>query len=80
MLGLADEIFRHNLRVSGLVRDDADFGWSGKHVDADSADMNVARFSFPENHPDEFRASVYQNKDFRIGLSSTDQSDLVEHW
>jgi peptide/nickel transport system substrate-binding protein len=38
-------------------------------VSADSADMNVARFSFPENHPDEFRASVYQNKDFRIGLS-----------
>jgi len=48
-------------------------------VSADSADMNVARFSFPENHPDEFRASVYQNKDFRIGLSlAIDREELID--
>lgn len=48
-------------------------------VSADSADMNVANFQFPENHPDEFRASVYQNKDFRVGLSlALDREELID--
>jgi len=48
-------------------------------VNADSADMNVARFHFPQNHPDEFRASVYQNKDFRVGLSlAIDREELID--
>jgi peptide/nickel transport system substrate-binding protein len=48
-------------------------------VNADSADMNVANFQFPENHPDEFRASVYQNKDFRVGLSlAIDREELID--
>ena len=48
-------------------------------IKADSADMNVANFQFPENHPDEFRASVYQNKDFRIGLSlAIDREELID--
>ena len=48
-------------------------------VAADSADMNVARFSFPENHPDVFRAQVYQNKDFRVGLSlAIDREELID--
>ena len=48
-------------------------------INAESADMNVARFSFPENHPDEFRASVYHNKDFRVGLSlAIDREELID--
>jgi peptide/nickel transport system substrate-binding protein len=48
-------------------------------VNADSADMNVANFQFPENHPDEFRASVYRNKDFRVGLSlAIDREELID--
>ncbi|WMT88429.1 ABC transporter substrate-binding protein [Pelagibacterium sp. 26DY04] len=38
-------------------------------ISAESADMNTAYFMFALNHPDPFKASVYQNKDFRIGLS-----------
>ena len=50
-----------------------------RFVAADSADMNVANFQFPENHPDEFRASVYQNKNFRIGLShAIDREELID--
>lgn len=50
-----------------------------RFVTADSADMNVANFQFPENHPDEFRASVYQNKNFRIGLShAIDREELID--
>ena len=48
-------------------------------ISADSADANVADFQFPENHPDEFRASVYRNKDFRIGLSlAIDREELID--
>ena len=50
-----------------------------RFVAADSADMNVANFQFPENHPDEFRASVYQNKNFRSGLShAIDREELID--
>ena len=50
-----------------------------RFVAADSADMNVANFQFPENHPDEFRASVYQDKNFRIGLShAIDREELID--
>jgi peptide/nickel transport system substrate-binding protein len=50
-----------------------------RFVAAESADMNVARFSFPETHPDEFRASVYRQKDFRIGLSvAIDREELID--
>ncbi|WP_421726046.1 ABC transporter substrate-binding protein [Bauldia sp.] len=38
-------------------------------VPANSSDMNVAFFMFPMSHPDSVKASIYQNKDFRIGLS-----------
>ena len=48
-------------------------------ISADSADANVADFQFPENHPDEFRASVYRNRDFRIGLSlAIDREELID--
>ena len=38
-------------------------------IDAASSDINVAFFMFPMNHPDPVKATTYQNKDFRIGLS-----------
>lgn len=38
-------------------------------VDAESADMNTAFFMFAMNHPDPFKASLYQSKDFRVALS-----------
>ncbi|MEL0221492.1 MAG: ABC transporter substrate-binding protein, partial [Deltaproteobacteria bacterium] len=50
-----------------------------RFVAADSADMNVANFQFPENHPDAFRASVYRDKNFRIGLShAIDREELID--
>ena len=50
-----------------------------RFVAADSADMNVANFQFPENHPDTFRASVYRDKNFRVGLShAIDREELID--
>ena len=37
MLGLADEIFGHNLRIGAVVGNHGDFGGAGEHVDADAA-------------------------------------------
>jgi hypothetical protein len=38
VLGLADEVHRDQRSVGGFVRDDQDFGWPGKEIDADLAD------------------------------------------
>ncbi|AJY48004.1 ABC transporter substrate-binding protein [Martelella endophytica] len=38
-------------------------------MSASSADMNTAFFMFAMNNPDPFKAKVYQDKNFRIGLS-----------
>jgi len=48
-------------------------------VPAESADMNTADFMLAMNHPDPFKASVYQNKDFRIGLSQAiDRQEIID--
>ena len=44
---------------------------------ADSADMNVANFQFPENHPDTFRLH-YRDKNFRVGLSHQLSEELID--
>lgn len=38
-------------------------------IDAKSCDYNTSIIWFSMNHPDPIKAQVYQNKDFRIGLS-----------
>lgn len=38
-------------------------------IDADNADMNTGYFMLAMNNPDPFKAKVYQDKNFRIGLS-----------
>ena len=48
-------------------------------ISAASADMNVAFFMFPMSHPDSVKAQVYQDKNFRIGLShAINREELID--
>lgn len=48
-------------------------------ISAASADMNVAFFMFPMSHPDRIKAEVYQDKNFRIGLShAINREELID--
>ncbi len=48
-------------------------------INAASADMNVAFFMFPMSHPDRTKAEVYQDRNFRIGLShAINREELID--
>ena len=48
-------------------------------VKADSCNFNNAHFFFSMNHPDSVKAQVFQNKDFRIGLSlGMDRPSIID--
>ncbi len=48
-------------------------------INAASADMNVAFFMFPMSHPDRIKAEVYQDRNFRIGLShAINREELID--
>lgn len=50
-----------------------------RFIKAGSADANVAEFSFPFFHPDEAKAEIYRNHDFRAGLSlAIDREELID--
>ncbi|MEF2071131.1 ABC transporter substrate-binding protein [Consotaella aegiceratis] len=48
-------------------------------IEADSADMNTGYFMLAMNHPDPFKAKVFQDKNFRIGLSlAIDRPEIID--
>ena len=81
---LAGEIDISRVNIStpanrGVFFQNQDIG-DYRFVSANSADMNVASFSFPFDYPsDPVKAEIYRDRNFRIGLShAINRDELIE--